>query len=49
MKFNSPLTSEQWAEARRLRSEGATFVALGTQFGVTASAINRHARQEGWS
>jgi hypothetical protein len=49
MKFNSPLTSEQWAEARRLRSEGATFVALGKQFGVTASAINCRARREGWS
>ena len=49
MMFKSLLTPEQWAEARRLRIEGATFVALGKQFGVTASAINRHARQEGWS
>jgi len=49
MMFKSLLTPEQWAEARRLRIEGATFVALGKQFGVTASAINRRARQEGWS
>ena len=48
MTFKSPLTPEQWAEARRLRAEGATFVALGKQFGVSDTAIGDRARREGW-
>ena len=49
MMFNSLLTPEQWAEARRLRAEGAPFAALAKQFGVAHSTIGRRARQEGWS
>src|SRR5688572_22308554 len=46
--FKSLLTPEQWAEARRLRSEGATFAALGKQFGIAVSTISHRARREGW-
>jgi hypothetical protein len=49
MKFKSLLTPEQWAEVRRLRAEGASFDALGKQFGVAHSTIAHRARQEGWS
>jgi hypothetical protein len=49
MKFKSLLTPEQWVEARRLRAEGASFDALGKQFGVAHSTIAHRARKEGWS
>jgi hypothetical protein len=44
----SPLTPEQWAEARRLRAEGATFAAIGRQLGVSPSTVVNRARNEGW-
>jgi hypothetical protein len=46
--FNSLLTPEQWAEVRRLRAEGATYAALGKQFGINADSICKRARREGW-
>ena len=46
--FKSLLTPEQWAEVRRLRAEGASFVALGKQFGVSGKTIGHRARQESW-
>jgi hypothetical protein len=49
MKFKSLLTPEQWAEARRLRAEGASFEALGKQFGVAHSTIGYRAKKERWS
>jgi hypothetical protein len=49
MTFKSSLlTPEQWAEVRRLRAEGATLVALGKQFGISADSISHRARREGW-
>jgi hypothetical protein len=44
----SRLTPEQWAEARRLRAEGATFAAIGAQLGISPSTIVNRARSEGW-
>ena len=44
----SRLTPEQWAEARRLRAAGATFAAIGKEFGVSASTIVNRARSEVW-
>ena len=44
----SPLTPEQWVEARRLRSEGATFAAIAAGLGISASTITNRARNEGW-
>jgi hypothetical protein len=49
MTVKSLLTPEQWAEARRLRAEGASLDALAEQFGVTHSMMGRRARKEGWS
>ena len=46
--FKSLLTPEQWAEARRLRGEGATFVAIGKQFAVDKNTIATRAKKEGW-
>jgi hypothetical protein len=46
--FKSPLSPEQWAEARRLRGEGATFAAIGKQFAVSHDAIAARARRESW-
>lgn len=46
--FTSPLTPEQWAEARRLRAEGATFAAIGRLFAVTADSVAKRARREDW-
>jgi hypothetical protein len=48
MTFKSVVTPEQWAEVRRLRAEGATLVALGKQFGISADSISHRARREGW-
>jgi hypothetical protein len=39
MTVKSLLTPEQWAEARRLRAEGASLDALAEQFGVTHSSM----------
>ena len=44
----SLLSPEQWAEARRLRAEGATFAAIGKELGISASTIVNRARSEGW-
>lgn len=46
--FTSLLSPEQWAEARRLRSEGATFAAIGKQFAVRGETIATRARRDGW-
>ena len=46
--FKPALTPEQWAEARRLRAEGATFAAIAGVLGVHASTLASRARSEGW-
>jgi hypothetical protein len=46
--FTSPLSPEQWAEARRLRAEGATFVAIAAQIGLQPATVARRAGREGW-
>lgn len=43
-----PLTPEQWAQARRLREEGATFAAIAIEIGAHESTIAGRARLEGW-
>jgi hypothetical protein len=48
MAFVSKLSKEQWAEARRLRAEGASFAAIADGFGVTRDAVARHAKLHGW-
>ncbi len=44
----SRLSPEQWAQARRLRSEGAAYTAVAAQFGVGTSTVKNRARAEGW-
>jgi hypothetical protein len=46
--FISKLSHEQWAEARRMRTEGAAFAHIGRQLGIAAAAISRRAHREGW-
>jgi Helix-turn-helix domain of resolvase len=46
--FRPSLTAEQWAQARRLREEGATFAAIAGQFGVARSTVAYRANKEGW-
>jgi hypothetical protein len=43
-----PLTAEQWAQARRLREEGATFAVIAEQVGAARSTLSRRALAEGW-
>ena len=49
MLFVPKLSPEQWAEARRLRAEGATLAAIAGRFGVGATTIGERARKEGWA
>ena len=48
LRFISKLSAEQWAEARRLRVEGASFAAIGKAFNVTRDAISKRAKRDGW-
>jgi len=48
MTFVSKLSPEQWAECRRLRAEGATYLELSARFGIGATTIAKRARNEGW-
>ena len=48
MPFVAKLSPEQWAEIRRLRTEGATYPELSERFRISISAIGRHARKEAW-
>jgi hypothetical protein len=48
MLFVSKLSPEQWAEARRLRAEGATFRDIAQRFDIGASTVANRARREGW-
>ncbi len=49
MLFASKLSPEHWAEARRLRAEGATLTAIAARFGVNLTTIGVRARKEGWA
>jgi hypothetical protein len=49
VRFVSKLSTEQWAEARRLYGRGATFTAIATQFDITRGAVAKRARREGWA
>lgn len=46
--FISKLSPEQWAEARRMRAEGAAFAHIGRQLGIAAAAVSKRAQREGW-
>jgi hypothetical protein len=46
--FISKLSPEQWAEARRLRAEGASFATIAKRFGMTPEAIATRARKDAW-
>jgi hypothetical protein len=46
--FTSRLLPEQWAHARRLRAEGAAWVAIARDLGVSANTIAKRGRKEGW-
>ncbi len=48
MPYTSKLTPEQWAEARRLRAEGAPFDDLAARYGLRKDTIARRARRECW-
>jgi hypothetical protein len=47
--FVSKLSPEQWAEARRLRAEGASFPTIAARFGMSARAIATRARKDAWA
>jgi len=50
MAFKPTYTDAQWAEARRLRSEGVTYPRIAEQLGfVRADTVARRARSEGWN
>jgi len=50
MAFKPTYTDEQWAEARRLRSEGQTYPRIAEQLGfVRAETVARRAQKEGWA
>jgi hypothetical protein len=44
----SKLTIEQWAEARRLRANGTSFVDIADRFAMSEATIRRRAHREGW-
>jgi hypothetical protein len=44
-----PLTPELWAQARRLREQGATFAAIAQQIGAARTTIVYRAGKEGWA
>jgi hypothetical protein len=46
--FVAKLSPEQWAEARRQRAEGASYVEIAARFGVTPGWIGQCARRQGW-
>jgi hypothetical protein len=48
MTFESKLSPEQWAEAKRLRARGASFESIAQHVGIVASALSRRSRKEGW-
>ena len=48
MQLSAKPSPEQWAEAKRLRTGGASFERIGVQVGIAASVISRRARKEGW-
>jgi len=49
MTFLSKLTPEQWAEARVLRADGASFAAIAERFGLSPATIALRARRECWA
>lgn len=50
MKFAAKYSTDQWAEARRLRAEGLSYAAIAQRVGFkTATSISARARKEGWS
>jgi hypothetical protein len=48
MNFVSKLSLDEWAEVRRLRAGGATYVEIARRFGMSARNIRRRADIEGW-
>jgi hypothetical protein len=49
MHFVSKLSPAQWAEARRMRADGASYVGIGHHFGLHAASIGKRAKREGWA
>ncbi len=48
MQFTSKLSPEQWAEARRMRADGALYAEIAERLGMSIHTIGHRARQEGW-
>jgi hypothetical protein len=46
--FVSKLSSEQWAEARRLRMQGTPFKAIAQRFGISQKALRTRSSRHGW-
>jgi transposase-like protein len=46
--MHSPYSPEQWAEAKRLRAGGTSYDRIARQVGITASAVSKRSRKEGW-
>lgn len=47
--FDSKLSPDAWAEARRLRAGGESYPAIARRFGVRAATVRRRAHSESWS
>ena len=48
MVFPRKLSDGQWAEARRLRANGASFAEIAEQFGLSKNWVATRARREQW-
>jgi hypothetical protein len=44
-----PITNEQWAEARALRAEGASYNVIASRFGIPPKTVAARAPREGWA
>jgi hypothetical protein len=49
MPMPSKLTTEQWAEARRLRAGGTPFADIAGRFAMSEVTVRRRAHREGWA
>lgn len=48
MTYTSKLSPEQWAEARRMRADGAAYRRISERLGISVCAVARRARRESW-
>jgi hypothetical protein len=49
MQILSKPSPDLWAEARRLRADGATYARIAARLGMSVHTLGQRARREGWS